>query len=64
MPTGKVKWFNRSKGFGFIEADDGDYFVHHTALASGTELHEGDSVTFDPVETERGMQAQNVTVKE
>ncbi|MCK5234795.1 MAG: cold shock domain-containing protein [Candidatus Aenigmarchaeota archaeon] len=60
---GTVKWFNADKGFGFIEGDDGeDYFVHHTALAEGTTINENDKVTFEPAQTERGKQAQNVTV--
>jgi CspA family cold shock protein len=61
---GKVKWFNRKKGFGFVEGEDGqDYFVHHTALEQGAFLHENDEVTFEAVETDRGKQAQKVALK-
>ena len=58
---GKVKFFSGSKGYGFITGDDGkDYFVHISAIPEGLRLYEGDDVSFDVAETERGMQAQNV----
>lgn len=60
---GTVKWFNARKGFGFIQGEDGeDYFVHSSALPEGTLLHENDRVTFEPVKTERGKQAQKVAL--
>lgn len=60
---GRVKWFNAEKGFGFIEREDGeDVFVHFSAIqATGFKsLNEGDEVSFDIVEGDRGPQAANV----
>jgi CspA family cold shock protein len=63
MSEGKVKWFNESKGFGFIEKNDGgDIFVHHSAIqAAGFKtLTAGQSVSFDVVEGKKGPAAENV----
>ena len=59
--TGKVKFFNDSKGFGFITTDAGeDVFVHISALEDGMSLNEGDSVSFEEVDCKRGKSANNI----
>ena len=65
MATGKVKWFNNSKGYGFIAPEDGgnDVFVHFSAIQIDgyKKLEEGQSVNFETEEGPKGLQAINVT---
>lgn len=61
--TGKVKWFNAEKGFGFITAEDGnDVFVHFSQIQKDgfKSLEEGEEVSFEVVEGQKGPQASNV----
>jgi CspA family cold shock protein len=61
MVTGTVKFFNRTKQFGFIAGDDGkDYFVHETGLKPNVTIDEGDKVSFEVVESEKGPRADKV----
>jgi CspA family cold shock protein len=63
VPTGKVKWFNNSKGFGFIQQEDGtDIFVHFSAITGEgyKTLDEGQPVSFEIAQGPKGLQAANV----
>ena len=68
MATGTVKWFNDAKGFGFITPDDGseDLFAHFSAIQSNgfKSLVEGQRVTFDITQGQKGKQASNIRVTE
>jgi len=64
--TGKVKWFNSTKGFGFIEKEDGgDVFVHYSSIVGDgyLSLEEGQEVEFEITQAPKGPQAQNVQLK-
>jgi cold shock protein len=65
MASGKVKWFDNKRGFGFITPDQGnqDVFVHHTSiLGQGFKtLNDGDMVTFEIMQGAKGLKAQNVS---
>ena len=64
MIEGTVKWFNESKGFGFLSREDGaDVFVHHTEIRTEgyRTLNEGDKVSFEVVDSPKGPRAANVT---
>jgi len=63
MASGKVKWFDNKKGFGFIAQETGqDVFVHHTSITGGgfKTLNEGEEVTFEVITSDKGLKAQNV----
>ncbi|AQW21336.1 cold-shock protein [Lentilactobacillus curieae] len=66
MKQGTVKWFNADKGYGFITTDDGDVFVHFSAIQKDgfKSLDEGQKVTLDVEDSDRGPQAANVNVVE
>ena len=67
MATGKVKWFDDSKGYGFIETEQGDVFVHYSAIMTNVpgrrSLYEGQEVELDVVAGPKGMKAANVRVR-
>ena len=66
MAEGKVKWYDKKKGYGFILSDDNDdVFVHYTNFSnlSLRSLNDGEEVTFDIVPGEKGLRAQNVLLK-
>ncbi len=66
MSDGKVKWFNPRKGYGFIAGPEGrDIFIHYSSISGDgyRTLVEGDEVSFDVIEGEKGLRAENVVAK-
>lgn len=65
MPTGRVKWFDTDKGFGFVTTDDGEQvFLHSTSLPAGTEVSPGTRLDFDIVDGRKGKQVLKARVLE
>lgn len=65
MQTGKVKFYNDSKKYGFIQGDDGvDYFFHQTGLTGDISVKDGDQVEFTPEEGDRGKKAVDISLAE
>ena len=67
VATGKVKWFDDAKGYGFIETEEGDVFVHYSAIVSSVpgrrSLYEGQEVELDVTTGPKGLKAENVRVR-
>jgi CspA family cold shock protein len=67
VATGKVKWFDDAKGYGFIETEEGDVFVHYSAIISSVpgrrSLYEGQEVELDVTTGPKGLKAENVRVR-
>jgi len=67
VATGKVKWFDDAKGYGFIETEEGDVFVHYSSIVSSVpgrkSLYEGQEVELDVTPGPKGLKAENVRVR-
>ncbi len=61
MPEGNVKWFDSKKGYGFVEHENKDIFIHHTAFIDDFTLNHNDTISFDIIDGEKGKKAKNIS---
>ena len=61
MPTGRVKWFDKKKGYGFVEHERGDIFLHYTEIVGDFIPENDEIISFDIIDGEKGLKAQNIT---
>ena len=61
MPTGKVRWFDKKKGYGFVEYGEQDVFLHHAALAEDFIPENNEIISFEVEPGEKGLKAKNIT---
>jgi len=61
MPQGNVRWFDKKKGYGFVEHSRGDIFIHYTEIKEKYVPESNDLISFEIIDGEKGLKAQNIT---
>ena len=61
MPTGNVRWYDKKKGYGFVDHEGSDIFIHYTAMPEKYVPETNDLIAFDIIDGEKGRKAQNIT---
>ena len=59
--TGRVRWYDKKKGYGFVETPQGDVFIHHSNFKEKVILNDDEMISFDIVDGEKGLKAENIT---